>query len=73
MADRKSREILIRRINFVWYPLALLPIGALFLAGAYGYLPFFVTLFALFLLIFWFCSLGFALYARFSKKKDLRQ
>ena len=73
MSNHRPRQILVRRINFWWYPITLVPVVALFLAAAYGYVPIFVVLFAIFALIFWMSSLGFALFARFAKKKDLRQ
>lgn len=73
MPDRRPREVLIKRINWWWYPVTLVPVVALFLASAYGYVPYLVGLVALFLAFFWLSSLGFALYARFRKKKDLRQ
>jgi hypothetical protein len=59
---------LIRRVTFVWYPVALaaiLVIGWLCLAGV---LPAMLILLDAFLLVFWVFSLGFALYASFVKK-----
>lgn len=73
MRGGEPREVLIRRVNLIWYPLALLPILALFLAGAYGYLPMLVGLLAVFLLFFWLFSFGFAVYAKFRKPKEPRQ
>lgn len=69
----KSRAVLIRKVNLIWYPMALVPILALFLATAYGYLPMLVGLFAVFLLFFWLFSFGFAVYAKFHKPKEPRQ
>lgn len=61
------REVLVKRINWWVYPLALAPIVAVFLASAYGYLPFYFGLGAFFFLIFWLFSLLFALYSLFRK------
>ncbi|MDP1730886.1 MAG: hypothetical protein Q8L54_06835 [Devosia sp.] len=74
MSGPKSKEVLIRKVDLIWYPLALVPILALFLAGAYGYLPMLVALFAVFLLFFWLFSFGFAVYSKFRKPpKEPRQ
>jgi hypothetical protein len=75
MTSRSQRDILVRRVNFLWYPLALVPIVAVFFAAAYGYLPFFFGLIAFFGLVFWLFSLGFALYAALRRKtpKEPRQ
>ncbi len=73
MSDHRPRDVLIKRINFWWYAITLVPVLALFLAAAYGYLPIFVVLFAIFALIFWLSSLGFAIYAIFRKPKEPRQ
>jgi hypothetical protein len=73
MRAARSREVLIRKVNLIWYPVTLVPIIALFLASAYGYLPLLVGLFSVFLLFFWLFSFGFALYSRFRKPKEPRQ
>jgi hypothetical protein len=67
MNDVRPRNVIIKRVNFVWYPLVLLPLVALFLAAAYGHLPFWFGLIAIFGLIFWLVSLLFALYSLFRK------
>ncbi|MHB1109474.1 MAG: hypothetical protein ACYCZU_04020 [Devosia sp.] len=79
MTDRKPkpprnpRKVLIHKINLVWYPVTLLPILALFLAAAYGYLPMLVGLFTVFLLFFWLFSFGFAVYSKLRKPREPRQ
>ena len=67
MNDARPRNVIVKRINFVWYPLILLPLVALFLGAAYGYLPFWFGLIAFFGLMFWLFSLLFALYSLFRK------
>ena len=69
---REQRELLVRRIHWWIYPLALLGILALFFGAAYGYLHYLFGLLGFFLFIFWLSSLGFALYARFARRKDKR-
>jgi hypothetical protein len=70
--SRQPRRLLLRRVNLTWYPLTLLPILALLVAAASGYLPPLLALLALFLFFFWLSSLGFALYQRLRKPKDPR-
>ena len=67
MRDARPRNILIRRVNFLWYPLTLPPIAALFIAAAYGYVAPWFGLIGLFGLIFWLFSLLFALYSQVRK------
>lgn len=73
MKGSAPRDLLIRRVNLLWYPVALVPLVALFLASAYGYLPALVGLFAVFLLFFWLFSFGFAVYSKFRKPREPRQ
>ena len=74
MRGPKSKEVLLRRVDLLWYPLALVPILALFVASAYGYLPMLVGLFAVVLLLFWLLSFGFAIYSKLRKlPKEPRQ
>ena len=73
MKGDKARQVLIRKVNLLWYPVALVPLVALFLMSAYGYLPMLVGLFAVFLLFFWLFSFGFAVYSKFRKPKEPRQ
>jgi hypothetical protein len=73
MRDAKPKQVLIRQVNLLWYPRALLPLVGLFLASAYGYLPALVGLFAVFLLLFWVFSFGFAVYSKVRKPKEPRQ
>jgi len=73
MKSPQPKEVLIRKVNLLWYPVALVPLVGLFLASAYGYLPMLVGLFAIFLLFFWLFSFGFAVYSKFRKPKEPRQ
>jgi hypothetical protein len=66
----KRKDLLVRKVNLIWYPVTLVPILALFFAAAYVPL---LGLLALFLCFFWLSSLGFALYARLRKPKEPRQ
>jgi hypothetical protein len=70
---QRPRDILIRQVNWWWYPATLVPLLALLAASFAGYLPPLVAPLAVFLCIFWLSSLGFALYARIRKKKEPRQ
>ncbi|HVX82442.1 MAG: hypothetical protein ACTHOR_07620 [Devosia sp.] len=63
----------LQRVKLWWYALALVPIALLIYAPLQGWLPGEVILVALFLLFFWIFSLGFAIYARLSKPRRLRQ
>ena len=70
----KSKEVLLKNVNLVWYPLALIPIVGLFIAALLGYVPAVLAPFAIFLLFFWIFSFGFAVYGKLKKPpKDLRQ
>lgn len=69
---REQRDLLVRRIHWWWYPVSLALILALFFGAAYGYLHYLFGLLGFFLFIFWLSSLGFALYARFARRKDKR-
>lgn len=72
---RAPRPILVRSVNFVWYPLMLVPILALLYFSFSGALPALVAPLALFAIVFWLCSLGFALWVRFIRRQppELRQ
>lgn len=73
MSKAPVRPVLVKRINLLWYPVTLMPLVALFLASAYGFLPALVGLFSVFLLFFWLFSFGFAVYSKFRKPKEPRQ
>ncbi len=73
MKGGRNKEVMIRQVNLLWYPVALVPLVALFLLSAYGYLPMLAGLFAVFLLFFWLFSFGFAVYSKFRKSKEPRQ
>ena len=70
---RKPKALLVGRVNFVWYPLTLIPILALVVAGLAGWLPSLVGLLGLFCLFFWIFSLGFALFGKLRPPKEPRQ
>lgn len=71
--SKAPRPVLMRRVNLIWYPVTLLPLLALFYFAFTGGLPIWVALIAVFLLLFWLFSFGFALYESLRKKPDLRQ
>ena len=60
-------------VRLWWYAIAVVPIALLVGAPLMGWLPGEVIVVGLFLLFFWIFSLGFAIYARVSKPRDLRQ
>ncbi len=70
---REQRRILVKTINWWWYPVSLALILGLFFAAAYGHIHYLFGLLGFFLFIFWLSSLGFALYARFAKPKEPRK
>lgn len=70
---QRPHQILIRKVNWWWYPATLVPVLALLAASLLGYLPSLVALLAVFLFVFWLSSLGFALYASVRKKKEPRK
>jgi len=67
MNDVRPRHVIVKRVNFIWYPLTLLPIVALFLGAAYGYVSPWFALIGFFAFMFWLFSLLFALYWLFRK------
>ena len=73
MSKNPSKPILMRKVHLIWYPVALVPILALAYFSFNGTLPMMLGLAAVFLLIFWIFSFGFALYETFRKRPDLRQ
>ncbi len=68
-----NRPVLVRQVNLWWYPVTLVPLVALLLATAYGYVPALAGLLALFLFFFWIFSFGFAVYSKFRQPKEPRQ
>lgn len=71
---RRPKEVLVRNVNLVWYPVALVPIVAVLVGALAGWLPTLLAPFAIFLLFFWIFSFGFAVYGKLKKPpKDLRQ
>ena len=73
MTKVPAKPVLLRQVNLVWYPLTLVPLLALAYCSFTGALPSLVGLMALFLLLFWIFSFGFALYAKLRKPPELRQ
>lgn len=61
MAEQRNKPVLVERVRLWWYPLALLPILALFYAGFTGMLPMLFGLAGLFAFFFWVFSFGFAI------------
>ena len=68
-----KRPILVRSVNFVWYPLTLIPILVLLYLSFAGVLHSFVAMLALFAFFFWLSSLGFAIWTKLRKPRELRQ
>ena len=60
-------------VRLWWYAVALVPIALLIVAPLEGWVPGEVIVLGLFALFFWIFSLGFAIYARLSKPRKLRQ
>jgi hypothetical protein len=74
MAALRNKPVLVERVRLWWYPVALLPILALFYAGFTGLLPTLFGLAGLFAFIFWVFSFGFAIYAKLKRPpSDARQ
>ncbi len=73
MRGPRSRPATLRRVNLLWYPVALIPIIALGGATLLGGLPILLFPIALFFLFFWLFSFGFAVYAKLQKPKEPRQ
>lgn len=68
-----TRPLLISSVSLWWYPLALLPIAALFYFAFTGALPGLLAPVALFLVVFWIVSFIFAVVAKLTRKPELRQ
>jgi hypothetical protein len=73
MPELRNKPVLIRRVNLVWYPLALLPILLLGYAALSGWVPQMLILASIFLLFFWIFSFGFALWSLTRGKTEPRQ
>lgn len=76
MSPQSSQKpILVKEVNLIWYPLALLPIVALVYFSFNGTLPQMVGMIAIFLLIFWIFSFIFAVVGKLMRRKkpELRQ
>ena len=67
MTKAVPKPILMKRVNLIWYPLALVPLLVLFYFSFTGVLPMMVGLVTVFLVCFWVFSFGFALYMTFRK------
>jgi hypothetical protein len=68
-----KRPILMRSVNLIWYPLTLIPILALLYFSFTGVLHSFVAMLAVFAFFFWLSSLGFAIWTKLRKPRELRQ
>ena len=73
MARPPKRPTSLSTVRLWWYAIAVVPIALLVAAPLLGWLPGEVIVIGLFALFFWIFSLGFAIYARVSKPRDLRQ
>ena len=74
MVELRNKPVLVERVRLWWYPVALVPILALFYAGFTGILPTLFGLAGLFALFFWVFSFGFAICVRLKRPPpDLRQ
>jgi hypothetical protein len=74
MSAPGNRPVLVRRVNFWWYLVALVPIVGLIVATGYGWVSPMLGIFAFFLAMFWLFSLGFAIWGLFRKQpKEPRQ
>ena len=74
MAQLKNKPVLVERARLWWYPVALVPILALFYAGFSGILPTPFGLVGLFAFFFWVFSFGFAIASKLRKPpSDPRQ
>src|SRR4051794_36959025 len=69
MSRKNSPPFTPNSVNLLWYLATLPPLALSVLAALVGWLPAFVLPIALFLLLFWIFSFGFAVYA---KLKGLR-
>jgi hypothetical protein len=68
-ATAENAPPLLKRVNFVWYAVLLVPILAVGWLSLNGTLPGMALIVAIFGLCFWLFSLAFALYERFVKKQ----
>ena len=73
MTRNRRPPTTLQSVKLLWYPLALVPIIGLTIAALVGWLPAIVLPIMLFFLFFWIFSFGFAVYARLTRSKDLRQ
>ncbi len=70
MTRLRNRPVLIRKVQFRWYALALLPIAGLLWLGLSRMLPPEVTLLALFAFVFWLTSLAGAIWTTLRQPKE---
>lgn len=73
MKAPKNREIIVRRVNLLWYPVALVPILLLAYAALQNWVPGLLIVLAAFAFFFWLFSLGFAIWSLFRKPVEPRQ
>ena len=69
---RLNRPVLIGKVQFRWYALAILPIVGLLYLGVTRVLPAEVTLLALFAFVFWLASLVGAIWTTLRRPKEPR-
>ena len=67
-----TNEDLLRSVNLIWYPVALVPIAALVWLGITGVVPQILAVLAIFCFFFWIFSLLFALYTLWSQRGTKR-
>jgi hypothetical protein len=73
MTPQRPKPVMITQVNFVWYPLTLLPILALGYGALMNWVPAWLLVIAVFGLLFWVFSLAFAIYSLFAKRSEPRQ
>ena len=73
MSRKKSPPLTLNSVNLLWYPATFLPIALLVTASLVGWLPVLALPIALFFLLFWIFSFGFAVYAKLKRPKEPRQ
>ena len=70
MNNLRNRPVLIRKVQFRWYALALLPLAGLLWLGLARILPAEVALLALFAFVFWLTSLAGAIWTTLRQPKE---
>ena len=73
MTRKKAPPSTLNSVNLLWYPVALAPIVLMIITALVGWLPVLAFPIALFFLLFWIFSFGFAVYAKLKRPKEPRQ